>query len=97
MDIISALFGLFSHQPWLALLPAALLALTAFFSRSRFAWFVAALWLVYAAYEYGVSIRVLCSGECNIRVDLLLFAPLLVIFTLIACVTAVGKIRAKRF
>jgi hypothetical protein len=34
-------------------------------------------WLLYAPYEYLMYARVLCSGECNIRVDLLLLWPLL--------------------
>ncbi len=37
----------------------------------------AVAWLVYALYEYLMHARVLCSGECNIRVDLLLLWPLL--------------------
>lgn len=37
----------------------------------------AGAWLLYAAYEYLMHLRVLCSGECNIRVDLLLLWPLL--------------------
>jgi len=36
-------------------------------------------WLLYAAYETGMHQRWLCSGECNIRVDLLLIAPLLLL------------------
>lgn len=35
------------------------------------------LWLAYAVYEYLMFKRVLCSGECNIRVDLLLIYPIL--------------------
>lgn len=38
---------------------------------------LASLWLAYAVYEWLMATRVLCSGECNIRVDLLLIAPLL--------------------
>ena len=35
------------------------------------------VWLLYAPYEFLMYARVLCSGECNIRVDLLLLWPLL--------------------
>jgi len=46
-------------------------------------WLVlASLWLAYAVYEWLMAERVLCSGECNIRVDLLLIAPLLLGSTL---------------
>lgn len=51
-----------------------------------FAWYVhrerhlavwALVWLAYALYEYLMLARVLCSGECNIRIDLLLiFLPM---------------------
>ena len=43
---------------------------------------LAALWLAYAGYEYLMFRRVLCSGECNIRVDLLALYPLLAAATL---------------
>ena len=35
-------------------------------------------WLGYALYEVLMVRRVLCSGECNIRVDLLLIHPALI-------------------
>ncbi|MEP6826475.1 MAG: hypothetical protein ABJA10_00205 [Aestuariivirga sp.] len=34
-------------------------------------------WALYAAYEFMMYKRIWCSGECNIRVDLLLFYPIL--------------------
>jgi len=30
------------------------------------------VWPAYLPYEYAMKLRILCSGECNIRVDLLL-------------------------
>jgi len=42
------------------------------------------LWLLYALYEYLMYRRVLCSGDCNIRVDLLLIYPVLLVVTLAA-------------
>ena len=44
----------------------------------------AGLWALYGLYEYGMKLRVLCSGECNIRVDLLLIYPTLVLCSVIA-------------
>ena len=41
-------------------------------------------WVLYAVYEYLIYLRVFCSGECNIRIDLLLIYPILVTFTLVA-------------
>ena len=53
--------------------------------RPRVAVFVAAiLWLIYAYYEYLVVSGVLCDEKCNIRVDLVLFFPILWIATFLA-------------
>jgi hypothetical protein len=49
---------------------------------------VAIIWSVYAIYEFLMYRRVLCSGECNIRVDLLLIYPGLLIATIWAVVRA---------
>lgn len=46
-------------------------------TRRRGAAVLIALWLSYALYEFLMYRRVLCSGECNIRVDLLFLYPLL--------------------
>ncbi len=35
------------------------------------------LWIAYEVYEDLMQIRVLCNGECNIRVDSLLIYPIL--------------------
>jgi hypothetical protein len=47
------------------------------------------LWLLYGVYESLMYARILCSGECNIRVDLLLIYPILLIVTVVAGVRAV--------
>jgi hypothetical protein len=54
---------------------------------------VGLIWLVYAAYETGMQRRWLCSGECNIRIDLLLLYPLLL---LASAVAALSLLRAGR-
>lgn len=51
---------------------------------------VGVLWLVYSAYELGMQRRWLCSGECNIRVDLLFIYPVLMIGVVVA---GIGLIR----
>ena len=50
-------------------------------------------WIAYSLYEFGMKQRWLCSGECNIRIDLLLIYPVLVIGLVAA---AVGLLRASR-
>lgn len=51
------------------------------------------LWLIYCLYEYGMKARVLCSGECNIRVDLLLIYPVL---AAVSVAGSIGVVRARR-
>ena len=58
---------------------------------------LAVLWAAYAAYEYLMYIRVLCSGECNIRVDFLLIYPALLGSTLwVSLATAFRAIKRRR-
>ena len=66
-------------QPWLALIPAAFFMLLLAASRSRWSLVAAVMWVGYAVYEYGMKARILCSGECKIRIDLLLVYPLLIL------------------
>jgi hypothetical protein len=56
----------------------------------------AVLWLLYGVYESMMYARILCSGECNIRVDLLLIYPILFIVTIAACVSAAKTLRARQ-
>jgi hypothetical protein len=37
------------------------------------------VWLLYGLYELGMKQRWLCSGECNIRIDLLIIYPALLV------------------
>ncbi|MBM3803314.1 MAG: hypothetical protein FJW26_13515 [Acidimicrobiia bacterium] len=71
-------------QPWLALIPAAFLAVLYWNSRKRVALVASCCWLCYLPYEWGMKLRILCSGECNIRVDLLLIYPCLLLVSLAA-------------
>jgi hypothetical protein len=69
--------------PFYALIPFAIFGAFYLKNRQRFVLITALLWALYFVYEYGMKLRILCSGECNIRVDLLLVYPLLVIFSMI--------------
>ena len=44
----------------------------------------AVIWMVYAVYEYYVANGTLCDANCNIRVDLLLFFPVLAFVSIVA-------------
>ena len=72
--------------PWAVVIPAGVLGWLFYRKRIPFVAVAAALWLAYGVYEYLMKVRVLCSGECNIRVDLLLILPVLYIMTVVAVV-----------
>lgn len=40
------------------------------------------LWLIYSIYEFLIYARIFCSEECNIRVDLLIIYPSLLVVSL---------------
>lgn len=80
---------MFIAYPWAALLPAIGLGLLYRASRRPVALTAAVMWLCYAVWETGMALRLLCSGECNIRVDLLLIYPALLLTSLAAIVSAV--------
>jgi hypothetical protein len=86
--------GAFVAYPALALLPAVVFGLLAYRTRRRAVWTAAVVWLLYAGYEAAMARRILCSGECNIRVDLLLLYPILLVLSGIAVVAAVRHRRA---
>ncbi|MBK8006100.1 MAG: hypothetical protein IPK12_19870 [Gemmatimonadetes bacterium] len=76
--------GILILAPWLALVPAVLLAVIGKVRGRRLALWVAAGWVGYMLYELGMKYRLLCGGECNIRVDLLVIYPLLLGMTAVA-------------
>ncbi|HEX8664280.1 MAG TPA: hypothetical protein VF744_09650 [Beijerinckiaceae bacterium] len=51
----------------------------------------AILWLLYAVYERLVATGVLCDADCNIRVDLVFFFPLLGLATFCAYQSYMGR------
>ncbi len=53
-------------------------------------------WIGYAVYEYLMYARVLCTGECNIRVDLLFIYPALLILSVLSLILYFFKSRKVR-
>jgi hypothetical protein len=88
--------SLFIEFPgWAALVGVALLAL--FWISRRTAVAVAGLaWVGYGAYEQAMKLRWLCTGECNIRVDLLLIYPVLLVITIVATVAFLRWLAHRR-
>jgi hypothetical protein len=87
MDLLMRSMGdLFTAHPLAALLPAACFLAAGIVIRSRVVAAVAAVWCLYAAYEWLMKVRILCSGECNIRIDLLVIYPALVMVSIVGVV-----------
>lgn len=88
-----AFLTLFIAYPLAALGVFAAFAALAARRRTLLPAITALLWAGYAWYEYLMHTRVLCSGECNIRVDLLLIYPILLVLSIWSLVSA---LRGKR-
>ena len=99
MAFLALVYGpltVFISQPLLGLLPAAAFAVLYRASSRRLVGATAVLWFLYACYEYGMHRRWLCSGECNIRIDLLLLYPVLWLVSLAAAIVGVVELRCGR-
>jgi len=95
MDIFYSSFAIFIAQPILGLIPGTAFLVLARLRRSRFVLATGIAWVAYTLYEAGMHARILCSGECNIRVDLLLIYPVLALLTVSAVVMALSNRRAS--
>jgi hypothetical protein len=70
----------------------AVIHLVAGWQRPRLAVIVSGiLWLLYAVYERLVATGVLCDADCNIRVDLVFFIPILGLATFCAYQSYMGR------
>jgi hypothetical protein len=97
MDLLSKLGEIFIPRPWMALIPVAAFAGLYLLSRSRTVLAAALAWLVYVAWELTIKLRWTCSGDCDIRVDLLLLYPVLLALSALAIVRAgVSLVRRTR-
>ena len=95
MEILSIL-GLLTIFPFGATIIGAVLLLVFARAKIRTGMATGILWIIYSVYEYLMYIRVLCSGECNIRVDLLLIYPLLIGLSVVSLVLyLVAKFRRR--
>jgi hypothetical protein len=79
--------GILIEYPYLAAVVGVVLLALGRWKRRRTATVVGVLWLLYAVYELGMKLRWLCSGECDIRVDLLLIYPVLLLASAAALVS----------
>jgi hypothetical protein len=90
------MMAIFIQYPWLAAVIGVVLVGLGERRGRRTAIVAGVFWLLYAAYETAMRLRWLCSGECNIRVDLLLIYPLLLGITLVGLVSLLRTRRPSR-
>jgi formate hydrogenlyase subunit 3/multisubunit Na+/H+ antiporter MnhD subunit len=87
MDRLFAALAIFIEYPILAATIGLVLVALGRRAHRRVAVGAGFAWLLYGLYEFGMKQRWLCSGECNIRIDLLLIYPLLVVGLVAACLS----------
>jgi formate hydrogenlyase subunit 3/multisubunit Na+/H+ antiporter MnhD subunit len=87
MDRLFSAMAIFMEYPVLAALIGLVLVGLGRRSDRRVAVGAGVVWLLYALYEFGMKQRWLCSGECNIRIDLLAIYPALLIALVAAAVS----------
>ncbi len=79
------------EYPVLAAVVGIILLLLGRHAGRRVAVVVGGIWLLYAVYEFGIKLRWLCSGECDIRIDLLVIYPVLLIGLLAAGISLLRR------
>ncbi len=77
LDLLIRPMAFFVAYPGAAALLGGLFFVVARWTPQRVGRGMAVVWLLYAVYETSMKQRWLCSGECNIRIDLFVIASLL--------------------
>ena len=91
---MSQILYILIEYPALILLPIIVLAGLSFWSGSRTAWFVTALWVLYFGYELGIKYELLCT-DCIRRTEMYVIYPLLALATGVAAVQAYVHLRQR--
>jgi hypothetical protein len=86
-QVVRDAITLLIRWPWLAAIPAAVFGGAYLRYRMLFMLVAALSWAAYACYEASIRLHWLCSGDCSIRIDLLLLYPLLLLVTLIGVIS----------
>jgi hypothetical protein len=96
VDRLLSAMAVFIEYPLLAVAAGMLLLGLGRVTRRRVPSAVGVVWLLYAVYETGMKRRWLCSGECNIRIDLLVIYPVLLMITVAAGLSLLRASRRRR-
>jgi hypothetical protein len=97
MDWLWGAMGIFIKYPILAAAVGLVLLALGRRARRRVVVSMGVVWLLYAVYEFGNQQRWWCSGECNIRIDLLVIHPVLLFGLVAAAVNLVRGAAANQF
>jgi hypothetical protein len=96
LDALYARMAILIEQPWLAALPIVIFLALYKVVRNYFVFAAAAAWLIYLPYEYSLKLRLLCTGECNIRIDLLVIYPALAAISVVGVIASIGSLARRR-
>jgi len=83
------------EYPLLAVAPSIAFVGLYRFTRRPFLLALGLAWVSYGIYEYAMKERLLCSGECDIRIDLLVIYPVLAVTSLFGLGVAGVGLRAR--
>ena len=84
--------SIFIPHPYLAIVPAVIFGFLYFKNKNKLVMWSALLWTIYGIYEELNLLRITCSGECNIRIDLFLIYPILIVISVLAIIKSFKKI-----
>lgn len=76
-DLVFQSFAVFIQRPLLAFVPAAVFGAAYAWAQRIIVLSAALAWALYATLETLNKAGITCSGECNIRIDLLIIYPVL--------------------
>jgi len=83
MDVLFRNMAVLIEHPLLAAVPGAVFVGLFAVSRKLLVLTAAVAWLAYLPYEYAMKLRLLCSGDCDIRLDLMVLYPALLIISVV--------------
>jgi hypothetical protein len=96
MDRLLDWMGVFIRYPALAAGVGAVLMAAGRRAHRRLAVLTGVTWLLYALYESGMKWGVLCSGECDIRIDLRAIYPMLFVMLIAGSVSLLWALATVR-
>ena len=93
MSSIYELMSIFVEFPFLVAIPAVIFFVLYLKGWGRTIFAAAIVWGLYTLYESAIILGFFCSGDCNIRVDLLVIYPVLLGLSILALIMI--AVRAK--